>query len=267
MSLPSFPPLDDIVRVLRTAGCVFAEDEADLLLSAASGPAALATMVEHRTSGRPLEHIVGWAAFAGLRIRVDPGVFVPRRRTEFLVQQAVSLTRTHSVVVDLCCGSGALGAALAHSVHPIELHACDIDPRAVRCARANIRAGEGQVNEGQVYEGDLYAPLPARLRGRVGVLLANVPYVPTDEIALLPVEARVHEARIALDGGADGLDVLRRVAARAERWLAPGGSMLFETSRGQLPTALDIVARGGLEPRTAVDEDRWATVVIGTKQG
>ncbi|MFD9719158.1 putative protein N(5)-glutamine methyltransferase [Streptomyces sp. NPDC059076] len=262
MSLPSFPPLDDIVRTLRTAGCVFAEDEADLLLSAASGPEALATMVDRRALGHPLEHIVGWAAFAGLRIRVDPGVFVPRRRTEFLVEQAVSLTRPHAVVVDLCCGSGALGAALAHSVRPIELHACDIDPRAVHCARGNVRSADGRV-----YEGDLYAPLPARLGGRVGVLLANVPYVPTGEIELLPAEARVHEARIALDGGTDGLDVLRRVTAEAASWLAPGGSMLFETSEEQLPTALEIVNRGGLEPRVAVDDDRWATVVIGTQQG
>ena len=109
------------------------------------------------------------------------------------------------------------------------MHAADIDPAAVRCARRNIAAA------GQVYEGDLYDPLPATLRGRVDILVANVPYVPTEEIGLLPAEARVHEARVALDGGADGLDLLRRVTAAAPPWLAPGGHLLVETSERQAP--------------------------------
>ena len=112
------------------------------------------------------------------------------------------------MIVDLCCGAGAIGAALAAAVERAEVHAADIDPAAVRCARQNLPAG-------QVYQGDLYGPLPAALRGRVQILAANVPYVPTGEIGFLPPEARVHEPSAALDGGADGLDVLRRVAAGA----------------------------------------------------
>ena len=99
-----------------------------------------------------------------------------------------------------------------------ELHAADIDPAAVRCARRNLAAAGGQV-----YQGDLYAPLPAGLRGRVDILLANVPYVPTGEVALLPPEARDHEARVALDGGADGLEVLRRVAGGRRAGWHPAG--------------------------------------------
>ncbi|MFJ8588509.1 putative protein N(5)-glutamine methyltransferase [Streptomyces sp. NPDC093595] len=249
-----------VVARLRAAGCVFAEEEAELLLSAARSARELDAMVGQRAAGRPLEHVVGWAVFRGLRIAVDDGVFVPRRRTEFLVERAEELARPGAVVVDLCCGSGALGAALVAAVDGAELHAADIDPAAVRCARRNVAAAGGRV-----HRGDLYAPLPRDLRGRVDVLLANVPYVPTGEVELLPAEARVHEARVALDGGADGLDVLRRVTAEAAAWLAPGGSLLFETSERQAAAATRITAAGGLTPRVEHCEDRYATVVIATR--
>ncbi len=196
---------DSVVARLRAAGCVFAEDEARLLMSAARTSAELDAMVGQRAAGLPLEQVLGWAEFCGLRISVAPGVFVPRRRTEFLVRQAVALARPGAVIVDLCCGAGAIGAALAAAVKEAEVHAADIDPAAVRCARQNLPGG-------RVYQGDLYAPLPAGLRGRVAILAANVPYVPSEEIGFLPPEARAHETRAALDGGADGLDVLRRVA-------------------------------------------------------
>lgn len=231
-----------------------------MLVGAARDAAELSAMVERRVAGQPLEHVLGWAEFRGLRIAVDAGVFVPRRRTEFLVRQAAALAGPGALVVDLCCGSGALGAALGAAVGRIELYAADIDPAAVRCARRNVAAAGGRV-----YEGDLYEPLPDALRGRVEILLANVPYVPTEEVGLLPPEARVHEARVALDGGADGLDVLRRVTADAARWLAPGGRLLFETSERQVPNALEAVAGGGLQPRSVSDEERYATVVIGTR--
>jgi release factor glutamine methyltransferase len=252
-------PLNIIAR-LRAAGCVFAEDEARLLSSAAQTPEQLAAMVDQRVAGVPLEQILGWAEFCGLRIAVEPGVFVPRRRTEFLVREAAAAARAASVVVDLCCGSGAIGAAIAARRGRIELYAADIDPAAVRCARRNLAAAGGRV-----YQGDLYAPLPATLRGRVDVLVANVPYVPTDEIATMPPEARDHEPRVALDGGADGLDVLRRVAAGAPSWLAAGGHVLIETSRRQAPLAVDAMTRNGLTARVASCEELGATVVVGTQ--
>jgi release factor glutamine methyltransferase len=277
----SFPSGHDraaAVTRLRAAGCVFAEDEAQLLISAARTPAALAAMVDRRAAGQPLEHVLGWAEFCGLRIAVHPGVFVPRRRTEFLVRRAAALARRAAaptgpdpggpdptgqravVVVDLCCGSGAVGAALAAALGQVELHAADIDPAAVRCARRNVAAAGGQV-----YQGDLYRPLPARLRGRVDILAANVPYVPSGDVGLLPREARAHEPRVALDGGADGLDVLRRVAAGAPLWLAPGGHLLVETSERQAPRAAEAVGRDGLIPRIARSVRLNATVVIGTR--
>ena len=250
-----------IVTRLRDAGCVFPEDEARLLISAAGTPADLAAMVDQRAAGQPLEHVVGWAEFCGLRVAVDPGVFVPRRRTEFLARRAAALARPGAVVVDLCCGSGAVAAVLAATVDRIDLHAADIDPAAVRCARRNL------ADTGHVYEGDLFAPLPDTLRGRVDVLVANVPYVPTDEVSLLPVEARVHEPRVALDGGRDGLDILRRVTTAAPGWLAPGGHLLVESSEHQAPDVVAAMARSGLSPVLATCDDLYATVVIGTLAG
>jgi release factor glutamine methyltransferase len=252
----------EVVTRLRAAGCVFAEDEARLLVSAARTPAELTAMLDLRVAGQPLEHVLGWAEFCGLRIAVDPGVFVPRRRTEFLVEQAtthIRPCRSPAVVVDLCCGSGAVGVAVVTALRPAELHAVDIDPIAVRCARRNVTPAGGRV-----YQGDLYGPLPVTLRGRVDVLVANVPYVPSGEIALLPGEARLHEPRVALDGGADGLDVARRVVAAAARWLAPGGRLLVETSEHQAPAAVETFDRGGLVPHVAMSAELDATVVVGS---
>src|SRR5690348_7162028 len=249
---------DAVVARLRAGGCVFAEDEARLLLAEAE-PGALDALVARRVAGEPLEHLLGWAEFCGLRVAVTPGVFVPRRRTEALAEEAMILARPGAIVVDLCCGSGALGLAVATSVADVELHAADVDPAAVACARVNLAGVRGRA-----YAGDLFAPLPEELRGRVDLLMANVPYVPSDAIALMPPEARLHEARVALDGGADGLDVARRVIAAAPAWLAPGGSLLFETSEQQVAAALDTVAAAGLAGRLVTDDDRGATVVVVT---
>ncbi|MEU3346837.1 putative protein N(5)-glutamine methyltransferase [Streptomyces sp. NPDC006700] len=255
------PPRAAVVAALRAAGCVFAEEEAGLILAGARTPREIAALVERRAAGFPLEQVLGWAGFHGLRIAVEPGVFVPRRRTEFLVDQAVARSPEASVVVDLCCGSGAVGAALAEALRPAELHAADVDPAAVRCARRNIVP-----RGGTVHEGDLFDALPGGLRGRVDILAANVPYVPTGEVGLLPPEARDHEPLVALDGGPDGLDILRRVTTEAPTWLAPGGCLLVETSERQTPLALAAFTRAGLTAHVAVSEDLNAHVVTGTRQ-
>jgi release factor glutamine methyltransferase len=253
-----------IVARLRAAGCVFAEDEADLLIESAGTPAELLSMVDRRIDGLPLEHILGWASFCGIRVTVAPGVFVPRARTELLVRRAVALALAgghRATVVDLCCGSGAIGAAVAAAVDQIRLFAADIDPASVACARLNL-----EPRGAQVYQGDLFAALPDHLRHRVDVLVANVPYVPTDAISLLPPEARLYEPRRALDGGTDGLDLLRRMSAEALDWLAPQGHLLVETSERQATIATEVLARAGLTPQVLRDDDLEATVVIGSQQ-
>jgi release factor glutamine methyltransferase len=257
-------PDQDVVARLRAAGCVFAEDEARLLAEAAHTPAELDAMTEQRAAGFPLEQVIGWAQFCGLRILIDPGVFVPRRRSEFLVETAVALAPAGPVVVDLCCGTGALGLATATGLlrtglGAVELHAADIDPAAVRCARRNVGPAGGQV-----YEGDLFGPLPDGLRGRIGVLICNAPYVPSEEVAFLPAEARDHEPRTALDGGGDGLDVLRAVAAQAPRWLAADGHLLVETSERQAAAMTDAMSAAGLAARVRSREESGATVVTAS---
>ena len=253
---------------LRHAGCVFAEDEARLLLDAAGSGDDLDDMVERRVAGEPLEQVLGWAEFCGLRITVQPGVFVPRRRTQLLVRQALALLRHGDsrtppvparprVVVDLCCGSAAVGAAILAGAPAVELYAADVDPAAVRCARRNV-PGE------RVHEGDLYEALPASLAGHVDILVVNAPYVPTDDIPLMPPEARLHEARLALDGGPDGVDVQRRVVAGAARWLVPGGHLLVETSARQVPRTVQAFTDHGFVTTVARSRALSATVVIGT---
>ena len=276
-----------VVARLRAAGCVFAEDEAAILLATTRSPGELDALVQRRAAGEPLEQVVGWAEFAGLRIWVDPGVFVPRRRSEFLVSVAVGLGRSRlsgrsaaPVIVDLCCGTGALGLAVAAgltaaggggrdrpaseagtvSVRPgqVELYAADLDPAAVACARRNVEPAGGHV-----YVGDLFTALPDRLRGRVDILICNAPYVPTGDVAFLPAEARDHEPLVALDGGLDGLAVLRRAAAGAPSWLAPGGALLVETSDRQAAEMAAAMTAAGLRPVIHTDEDSGATVVTG----
>ncbi|MFN3922127.1 MAG: putative protein N(5)-glutamine methyltransferase [Pseudarthrobacter sp.] len=256
--------LAPIVSALRAAGCVFAEDEAQLLVAEAPDSETLAEWVDCRISGMPLEHILGWADFCGERIAVDPGVFVPRRRTELLVHQVVGLLRRdrplspHPVVVDLCCGSGAVGTALARLYPEVELHSADIDPAAVNCARRNVDAVGGRV-----YQGDLFAALPPQLQGRVRILAVNAPYVPTEAIKTMPPEARLYESRAALDGGDDGLDFHRRVAVGARKWLVPDGHLLIETSGQQSGRTAGIVAEAGFTVRTVHSDELGGTVVVG----
>jgi release factor glutamine methyltransferase len=188
---------------------------------------------------------------------VAPGVFVPRRRSELLV--AVARHAPAQVVVDLCCGTGALGAALSAAWPGAEVYAADFDPAAVDCARRNLPPE-------RVFAGDLYAALPDDLRQRVDVLVVNAPYVPTDAIATMPPEARDHEHRVALDGGHDGLEVQRRVVAEAPAWLAPGGRLLVETSRGQADRTSGLFATAGFASRVETDDDLDGTVVVGTRR-
>jgi release factor glutamine methyltransferase len=260
--------LDRVAGELAAAGCVSARAEAAWLLEEAADPEgsgeprrgapvneeALAAMVARRAAGEPLQYVIGWAPFGRLRLAVGPGVFVPRPETEGLADRAATHLRAAAsrppgpggephrpVAVDLCTGSGAIACFLAAEVPEARVLATELDPGALRWARANT--GRFGV---ELLAGDLDAPLPAELAGRVEVLCANVPYVPSGAIATLPGDVRDHEPRLALDGGPDGLDVLRRLARRAGRWLAPGGRLLCEIGEDQAEAALALLAAAGL---------------------
>jgi release factor glutamine methyltransferase len=251
------PAIVAAVDRLRAAGCVFAEDEVAVLSAAAADETTLAALVGRRALGEPLEQVVGYADFCGVRVRLRPGVFVPRVRSELLVRLAAETARPGDLAVDLCCGSGALGLAVRHRQPAVELHAADVDPVAVACARDNLG--------GDVHEGDLYDALPPALRGRVAILLANVPYVATRHIPLLPAEAREHEPATALDGGADGLDVFRRVVAGAREWLVEDGILLSEITEAQAGPAAAAVRSADLDADLLFDDDLEAVVIRGRK--
>jgi release factor glutamine methyltransferase len=259
------PHASALVARLRRSGVVFAEQELELLAASSSDPALLESRVDRRVAGEPLEVVLGWAAFDGLRVPVSSGVFVPRRRSEALVEVAETRRPRRGtpadplVVVDLCCGTGALGVALARRLtargEPVRLVLADVDRWAVAAARRTLVE---LAVPGTVHWGDLYRALPDELRGRTDVVLANAPYVPSPELALMPREARDHEPRRALDGGVDGLDVVRGVAAGARDWLAAGGIALSEVAPHQSPAAVRAWAAAGLSSRVERD-----TVLLG----
>lgn len=234
---------------------MFAEDEAALILGAAASEEEVDRLASERVAGLPLEHVLGWAAFGGIRVPVDRGVFVPRPRTEFLIACAIERLKPGAVLVDLCCGSGAVAAALASRV-PLTVYATDIDPRATENARRTLEPFDGTV-----LTGDLFEPLPAGLRGAVGMMAIIAPYVPSNDIALLPREARDFEPQVALDGGSDGLDILRQAIEAAPLWLEPGGFLLAEVAEHQAASAVLALVSAGLLPTVLTDDE--ATVIVG----
>lgn len=253
----STSPDPGLVARLRAAGCVFAEDEAALLESAPVSAQEREEMVVRRVAGEPLELILGWAEFCGLRIRVAPGVFVPRQRSALMVDLACRTAERGAVlkVLDLGCGTGALGAAIAARLPEAEVWATDIDPAAVECARGNLPPN-------RVLLGDLYDPLPHDLE--LDLIVANTPYVPSDQIRNMPPEARDHEHHDALDGGADGLDIQRRVIEQAPKHLAPGAVLVIESGQEQAPITARLMRERGLVAEIHHDEDLYATAVTGT---
>jgi release factor glutamine methyltransferase len=214
-----------VVRALGAGGCVAPEAEADELFRAADeGVGSLDALLGRRLDGEPLAWVVGSSAFCDLRIHVDPGVFVPRPHTEAMARRAAALLPDDGLAVDLCTGSGAVAAVLAAARPAARVLATDLDPAAVACARRNGV---------DALLGDLDAPLPPALFGRADVVTAVVPYVPTEELHLLPRDVLAHEPRRALDGGPGGTIALLGAVGAAARLLRPGGCVLLEVGGAQ----------------------------------
>lgn len=240
----------DVVARLAAAGCVAADDEARELADVATDGHTLEAMVRRRERGEPLAWITGSVTFCGKPVHVDPGVYVPRPQSEELARRAaVALdarvrARTSARAADLCTGSGAVAAHLASTVPRATVVGVDSDWRAARCARRNgVRTVLDDVG--------------SALRTRAfDVVTAVAPYVPTHELRYLPADVQRYEPPAALDGGPDGLAVLRRVVASAARLLARGGWLLVEVGGAQdevLAPALD--AHGFGPRRTWRDEE------------
>lgn len=224
---------DPLVARLRAAGCVFAEDEARVLRRSARDEDELAALLAARVRGEPLEQLVGWVDFGGLRLEVGPGVFVPRRRTLHLADAAVAALGSirAPVFVEAFAGVAPVAATVLAALPHAEVHVTDIDPLALRHARSNLHGRAG------VHRGSVVAGLPSHLRGRVSVIAAVPPYVPVGAAHLLPREAVDHEPPAALFGGSDGLGPARALIAAARGWLAPGGRVLIEMNTAQAGAA------------------------------
>ena len=214
-----------VVQALAAGGAIDPATEADALLDASNaGVGLLEELLARRLAGEPLAWLIGWVRFCATRIRVDPGVFVPRPKTEALAHRAVALLPADGIAVDLCAGSGAVAVILGAARPRATVIATDIDPVAIACAHRNGV---------EALLGDLDEPLPPALRGRVDVVTAVVPYVPTEELHLLPRDVLAHEPCRSLDGGPRGTEVLERATRAAARWLRPGGSVLLELGGDQ----------------------------------
>jgi release factor glutamine methyltransferase len=214
-----------VIRRLMAAGCIAADEEAAVLLGAAPHGDVLETWIRRRERGEPLAWIVGTTTFCGRTVRVDPHVYVPRWRSEALARRAAALLpREGGRAVDLCTGAGAIAVHLASEAPDTTVIGTDIDANAIRCARRNgvlaVRADLGTALRGQAFD----------------VVTVVAPYVPAGEVAFLPADIRHYEPGVALDGGEDGLDVVRRASETAARLLKPGGWFLAEVGGNQAET-------------------------------
>jgi len=250
-----------LAALLAGAGFIAPVEEADELLAAAAGDAAvLDTLVERRLTGEPLAWITGSVRFCGVEVRVDPGVYVPRWHSEELARRAVERLPVDGTAVDLCTGSGAIARVLTTARPGARVVASDVDARAVACARTNGV---------EAYAGDLFVPLPQTLEGRVDVVVAVVPYVPTHELPLLQRDTFTFETPLSYDGGPDGAGILRRVLAGSPRFLRRGGALLLELGRDQAePLGGDLARLGYVDVTVLRDEEgdvRGIEAVLGRR--
>jgi release factor glutamine methyltransferase len=231
--------------------------------------AAFRAGIERRAAGEPLQYVTGEMPFRHLVLQVRPGVFIPRPETEVLVDAVLEyLDRCgvdEPVVVDLCTGSGAVAVSTAFERAGARVHATEIVPETAEVARLNAERA-GVVDRVSVVVGDLFAPLPDDLRGRVDVVVSNPPYIPSADLADLPAEVALREPRIALDGGVDGLDTVRRIVDGARDWLRPGGLLAMETDTARVKDAAELMAswyEGVVVRRDLTGRDR---IAFGTRR-
>lgn len=221
--------------------------------------AQMKDLVKRRAAREPVAYLVGHREFFSLDIRVTPDVLIPRPDTETLVMEAVTIAKPQaaSAVLDLCTGSGCVAVAIAKNVAASTVTAVDISPAALTIAAENA-AKHGVSDRVAFFEGDLFAPLPAT--ERFDIIVSNPPYVRTDELAGLEADVRMYEPRLALNGGADGLDLVRSIIAAAPDWLNPGGWLMLEIDPQQFAAVDELGARTGKFVEMAKSKDlsgRW----------
>jgi len=273
MSRPG-PLLRTAIGRLRRAGLAMARQDAERLLAEAIGTTRLGLYLEpdrvippepleefrrlldRRVLHEPLQYLVGWEEFRGLRLRVGPGVFIPRPETELVVERALALLPDRPArTVDLGTGSGAIALALAAARPAVRVWAVERSAEARAWAEANV-AGLGLGDQVVLLAGDLWAPLRGLgLEGTVDLVVSNPPYIPAEQLAELPEEVRAHEPLEALDGGPGGLALHRRILEGAPALLRPGGVLLLEIGEGQTAPLAELAAAGGVFEAPAFHRD------------
>jgi release factor glutamine methyltransferase len=202
-----------------------------------------------RSTREPIQHILGWAPFLDFELHVTRDVLVPRPETEVLAQLAIQRLAGAAAprVLDWGTGSGCLALAIAQAVPSAEVHALDVSPDALRIARANAIAYR-LADRIRFHPGDGFAALDSEFRdpqNAFDLIVTNPPYIPAAEVETLDPEVRLHDPRLALVGGDDGLECYRRLAAEALGWLKPGGWLLAEFGDGQAPALTDLFGKAG----------------------
>jgi release factor glutamine methyltransferase len=202
-------------------------------------------LLERRATREPLQYLLGWEDFHGVRLTVTPDVLVPRPETEGLVAWAIEVLadRPEPVAADLGTGSGAIACAVAHALPRAEVLAVEVSAGALAVASRNVRQ-LGLSTRVHLLAGDLFAPLGSIAAG-LDLVVANPPYLPSAVLATLPPEVSRHEPRAALDGGPDGLAVIRRIVAGAPPVLKPGGWLLMEIGDDQAGPVASLMAAEG----------------------
>ena len=202
-------------------------------------------LLERRAAREPLQYLLGWEDFHGVRLTVTPDVLVPRPETEGLVGWAIEVLADcpDPVAADLGTGSGAIACAIAHALPRAEVLAVEVSAGALAVASRNVRQ-LGLSTRVHLLAGDLFAPLGSIAAG-LDLVVANPPYLPSAVLPTLPAEVSRHEPRAALDGGPDGLAVIRRIVAGAPPVLKPGGWLLMELGEDQAGPVASLMAAEG----------------------
>ena len=269
--------LQEIIRVFKKAGIECAEAEARQLachvLSCDLSYLILhsreeiddkvllasAALINERCKGKPLQYVMGTASFYGIDLAVDERVLIPRPETELLAERAIAelKERPFPKVMDLCTGSGAIAAAVAANVPNVKVIATELSPRAFMLARVNLRPYANV----KVLRGDLFEALeskdsdPSTKDIPFDAILTNPPYIPSGAIDGLAREVKDHEPHMALDGGKDGLDIIKRIIAEAPAHLKPSGFLLMEIGDDQADAVMDLVLSSGAYRSASIIKD------------
>ena len=232
--------------------------------------AAYQSLVERRAKGEPVAYLTGFREFMGLDFAVNPSVLVPRPETELLVERALAFLREKLdddlIVVDVGTGSGAIAVSLAHLNTRVGVYALDYSKDALVLAQHNaaIHCVSGRV---RFFRGDLLAPLSAlSMQGKVDLVAANLPYIPSGDVPDLPIDVRLYEPHMALDGGLDGLDIYRRLLPGAWALLKSGGLLLMEIGPGQGDVLMqEMVGQGWRSVEVVLDYAGLERLVVAEK--